>query len=205
MSSRAIAHGGKGYAYWSAFPESEQKEIVETSARIYAALYRPPLSGEHIDTLDVPVAGRGYSVLPFVFDLVNQVNATKAADSTGGSAKDQFPKDNDGTETTKYLKRVERTVSRITGKDSTSLGLHPVVYFYTRGGAFSPWAFLAWAQIIDRLFTQKKVNEFCDVRQELERFLLANKWAMTEIIHKNGSGIRSIPWLERYWSAVLDP
>ncbi|MER8570336.1 HNH endonuclease [Mesorhizobium sp. M0924] len=203
IASRAIAHGGSGYAYWQKFPEGVQKTIVDTSKDIYAALYRPPMPEGTVDTLDVPVAGRGYSVLPFVFDLVNQVNATKAADSTGAKIKDRLEPDVEGVDTAKYLKRVWRTVSRLTSKEPTSLGLHPVVYFYTRGGAFSPWAFLAWSQIVDRIFAEGKANRFCDVRSEMERFLIDHKWVMTEIIHKNGSGDRSTPWLDRYWSLAL--
>jgi hypothetical protein len=203
IASRAIAHGGGGYPYWQKFPEAARKAIIDTSTDIYTALYRPPMPEGTIDTLDVSVAGRGYSVLPFVFDLVNQVNSTKAADSTGAKTKDRLEPDADGSGTAKYLKHVWKTVSRLTSKEPTSLGLHPVVYFYTRGGAFSPWAFLAWSQIIDRVFEQGKANNFCDVRSELERFLIEHKWVMTEIIHKNGSGDRSTPWLVRYWSDAM--
>ncbi|MCC6983899.1 MAG: DUF262 domain-containing protein [Bauldia sp.] len=203
IASRAIAHAGKGYPYWSAFPESVQKTITETAERIYNWLYRPPMQEGAVDTLDVPVAGRGYSVLPFVFDLINQVNVTKIAGSTDAKAVDWVADDEGGTVTSEYLRRVSRSVSRIAGKEPTSLGLHPAVFFYTRGGVFSPWSFLAWSRIVDRMFAENTVNTFCDVRRDLEHFLIEHKWAMTEIIHKNGSGDRSVPWLERYWSAVM--
>lgn len=75
---------------------------------------------------------------------------------------------------------------------------------FTKGGAFSPWAFLAWAKIIDSLFARDRANDFSAAREPLEEFLLENKWAMTEIIHKNGSGHRSTPWLERYWRFVTE-
>jgi hypothetical protein len=127
----------------------------------------------------------------------------KIADSTSKTPKDKLTKDADGSATVSYLKKVLRTVSRITGKDPTSLGLHPVVYFYTKGGAFSPWAFLAWAKLTNDLFDKRRVNQFCAVRPNIERYLIENKWAMTEIIHKNGSGNRSTPWLEKYWLHIL--
>jgi hypothetical protein len=205
IAARAISHGGKGFSYWRDFDNEDTRESIETlSGRIFSLLYKPPLADGPIDTLDVPVAGRGYSVLPFVFDLVNAINDPKVADSTGKGSKDKLPADPDGTLTVNYLKSLLKSVQRITGKEATSLGLHPVAYFFTKGGAFSPWAFLAWSKIVDDLFARNRVNAFCDARQHLEEFLLDHKWAMTEIIHKNGSGHRSTPWLERYWRFVVD-
>lgn len=203
IAARAISHGGKGYSYWRQFEEEIRRVIEQYSARIFGLLYKPPLADGPIDTLDVPVAGRGYSVLPFVFDLVNTINDPKVADSTGKGSKDKLAKDIGGDQTVKYLKAVQRTVQRITGKEPMSLGLHPVVYFYTKGGAFSPWSFLAWSKIVDDLFERHKVNRFCDIRCELEEYLIDHKWAMTEIVHQHGSGHRSTPWLERYWRFVV--
>lgn len=134
-----------------------------------------------------------------MFDLVNTINDAKVADSTGKGVKDKLSPDLDGTKTLQYLKATLKSVNRITGKEATSLGLHPVVYFFTRGGTFSPWAFLAWTRIVTAMFDRGRVNEFCEARLHLEDYLLQHKWAMTEIIHKNGSGSRSVPWLERYW------
>jgi hypothetical protein len=88
IAARAIAHGGKGYEYWGKFDEEPRRKITALAEKIYGLLYKPPLASGAIDTLDVPVAGRGYSVLPFVFDLVNAVNDLKLSDSTKKKAKD---------------------------------------------------------------------------------------------------------------------
>jgi hypothetical protein len=202
VAARAIAHGGSGYPYWAGFPEKTIERVSSLSGKIYSMLYKPPLESGTIDTLDVPVAGRGYSVLPFIFDLINKLNDVKTSDSTRkGQGAALLPIDQTGDETVKYLSVVYQSVSRITGKDATSLGLHPVIYFYTAGGSFTPWSFLAWANIINGLFETKQVNSFCSVRSQLEDFLIGDKWAMSEIVHKNGSGHRSVPWLERKHSA----
>lgn len=204
IAARAIAHGGKGYEYWRAFEPATKKVIVETSGRLFDLLYKPPLSAGHINTLDVPVAGRGYSVLPFVFDFINAANETKIPDSTKGAAKNpKLEADPNGDKTVSYLKNVLRSTTRLTGDEPTSLGLHPVVYFYTGGGSFSPWSFLAWSKIINNRFAQDSIEEFTVIRASLEEFLRKDKWAMTEIIHKNGSGYRSTPWLEKYWTLLL--
>jgi hypothetical protein len=177
------------------------------SGKLFDLLYTPPLAGAGpIDTLDVPVAGRGYSTLPFIFDLVNALNETKAPDSTRKrtSKSKLLPKDSDGSATVSYLSKTLRTVTRITSKEPTSLGLHPVIYFYTRGGAFSPWAFLAWSEIVNGMFESGNAAKFTTFRADFEDFLLNDKWVMTEITHKNGSGHRSTPWLARYWRFLIE-
>jgi hypothetical protein len=204
IAARAISHGGKGYQYWRDFGEDNRKSIEDISGRIFGLLYKPPLAEGPIDTLDVPVAGRGYSVLPFIFDLVNSINDPKVADSTGKGVKDNLEIDPDGTLTVSYLRKVEKSVQRMTGKEPVSLGLHPVIYFYTKGGSFSPWAFLAWSKVIDELYEEKKFPHFCRARRQIEEYILDHKWAMTEIIHRNGSGHRCTPWLVRYWRFVVD-
>lgn len=205
IAARAIAHGGKGYRYWGTFGESVQTKIVDLAGEISDLLFKPPLASTGaIDTLDVPVAGRGYSYLPFAFDLINSVNAVGAADSTKKvKLKEKLPPDPDGQLTASYLKAVWGSLSRITGDKPTSLGLHPVVYFYTAGGNFLPWSFLAWATIVEEIFTEKRAIEFCGIRPALEDYLWANKWAVSEIVHKNGSGNRSTPWLRRYFNFLI--
>ena len=133
IAARAIVRGGAGHKYWSGFPSDVQAEIETRAKALYQALYEPPL-GTPIKTLDIPVAGRGYSALPFVYELVNWANEVPEP-----KAKIEPVKDEDGSTTVTYLKKVSNAVSRITGKEMRSLGLHPVVYFYTRGGEFSPW------------------------------------------------------------------
>lgn len=203
VAARAIAHAGAGYAYWKDFDEETQGKIVALGKDIYEMLYRPPLSQGAIDTLDVTVAGRGYSVLPFVFDLINFASQTRVGDSSKPTAQNKMPPDDTGQDTLDYLSAAFRSLSRITGKRATSLGLHPVVYFYTRGGAFQPWAFLAWSKIVDDLFEQQKVNEFCEARAAVEEFLISHKAAMTAIVHQYGSGNRSIAPLTKFWSFLL--
>jgi hypothetical protein len=206
IAARAIAHGGKGYAYWGTFSDDIQKKITEHAEQISDLLFKPPLASTgSIDTLDVPVAGRGYSYLPFAFDLVNTINSVGVADSTKKvRLKEKLPPDPDGHLTATYLKDVWASLSRITGDKPTSLGLHPVVYFYTAGGNFLPWSFLAWVTIVDEIFAQKKAIKFCQIRSALEDYLWANKWAVSEIVHKNGSGNRSTPWLVRYYKFLID-
>ncbi|MGP8269606.1 MAG: HNH endonuclease [Terracidiphilus sp.] len=205
VAARAITHAGTGHKYWSNFAKEVQLAIEDTGGKIYHALYDPPIASNAITTLDVPVAGRGYNTLPFVFDLVNEANDVDVEDTSAKKEIKEILKDDpDGQETLKFLKSVEKRVQRITGDNSSSLGCHPVVYFYTRSGAFQPVAFLATSRLIEELDQQKKLKEFTQIRKDFEEFLIDHKEAMSLLIHKFGSGGRSLPWLHMYYRRIVE-
>lgn len=204
MAARAVTHGGTGHRYWLAFDKDTREAIEAHGKAIYHSLYDPPMGGSTLTTLDVPVAGRGYNALPFIFDLVNQSNGVAVEDTSASSvAKDVLPPDPDGSATLSYLKTVQKRVERITGDNPGSLGLHPVVYFYTRSGTFQPIAFLAISRLVEELSAKNKLADFTRVRRAFEDFLIDHKEAMSLLIHKFGSGSRSLPWLQKYCDRVL--
>jgi hypothetical protein len=203
ISARAITHAGSGHRYWNAFGSDIQSQIESAGREIYRALYDPPISGMPMTTLDVPVAGRGYNTLPFVFDLVNQANNVRIADSTSKNDRDAVPADEDGAVTVEYLKGVRRRVERITGDTARSLGLHPVVYFYTRSGAFQPSTLLAVSGFLEDLAATDKLIHFTQNRQKFEDFLIKHKEATTLLIKQLGSGVRHIPRLREYYTRIL--
>src|SRR3954451_1744756 len=81
IATRAINRGGSGHKYWGTFPSETQKEIEQIALSIYNALYLPPMGESPVKTSDVPVGGRGYSSLPFVFELVSLVNGVGPKDA----------------------------------------------------------------------------------------------------------------------------
>jgi hypothetical protein len=121
MAARAIIRAGTGHKYWSRFPEPAQQAIELEAREINQTLFTPELRTP-IKTLDLPVAGRGYSsqTLPLVFEMVNLANS-----STGDIADDP-----DGTVTLTYLRNCKRILNRISGTHPSSLGLHPVSGLY---------------------------------------------------------------------------
>jgi hypothetical protein len=98
---------------------------------------------------------------------------------------------------------VRKYVARITTTDAASLGLHPLVYFYTRGGKFQPIVFLAMIRVVDRMIAADTLDRFIDVRKNVESFLLEHKEAFTLILKKQGSGARSRPAIEAFLEAVI--
>lgn len=204
IATRAINRRGAGHPYWRGFDAPIQRQIEGLGAEIHDALYMPPLGGAQIKSSDVPVAGRGYSALPFLFDLVSLVNGVGIKDSTTtDKVVDKLQNDENGSLTVEYLQKVWRKISRITTNEPGSLGLHPLVYFYTRGGNFQPMALLSMIAVVDRLVQSKRLDAFTDIRCRFESFLMDHKEAVTLIVKKQGSGVRSRPAVEAFFELIM--
>jgi len=80
MSSRAILRSGAGHKYWDFSPEI-QSEIELLAKEINGNLFTPELKNP-VKTLDLPLAGKGYSSksLPLIFDLVKLANNVGSKD-----------------------------------------------------------------------------------------------------------------------------
>jgi len=160
-----------------------QKTIQQEAKAINSLLFTPELRTP-IKTLDLPIAGRGYSsqTLPLVFDFVNIANDVKD--------ESKVIDDPDGNQTLIYLKKCHATLNRITGTHPASLGLHPVVYFYSPAGRYQPTSFFAMILVIRELEQKSKLIEFIKSRQIFEDFLLKNKILTQQVVYRYGSGIK---------------
>ncbi len=166
IAARAIIRSGKGHKYWSSFSSPTQLQVQELAAEINEILFDPKLQTP-IKTLDIPVGGKLYSsqTLPLILDLVNIVSGT---DFNSKHIKD----DETGEVTMKTLKDVRKVAYRLNSNHSSSLGLHPVVYFYSQDGRHKTASFFAMVDFVVELDRRKKINDFIDVRNEFEKFLL---------------------------------
>jgi hypothetical protein len=204
LAARAIAHGGGGHRYWKNFQPNVREQIGARGRSLYNQLYRPPMDEGYIKTMDVPIAGRGYSTLPFVFDLVNLANDQKITDSTAKRPiKESLVIDEDGTKTVSFLNSVSGLLGRISGHGSQSLGLHPLAYFYSRTGTFQPVAFFAMAKLLEKLDNSQRLIEFTKIRASFEEYLTTQRDGMSIIIHRLGSGSRSLAWMQSYFERIL--
>lgn len=193
IAARCIARGGSGYVYWKDFPEQTREQIVEFGKELFDALYRPPLAEGPVKSLDIPVAGRGYNTLPFVFDLVNLVNGLPLPEKMASKKLGvTLPPDEDGAQTVKFLKEVKSALDMLTGTRPKSLGLHPAIYFYGQAGNFQPNAFLAAIEFVGHLETKGLLAEFTKVRARFEDFILSNRVFVSLTISRLGSGARSL-------------
>lgn len=207
LAARVIVRNATGHRYWSKFDSDTQKQMEDLGREIYSLLYTPPLQTP-IKTLDIPIAGRGYSgqSLPLVLDLVNLANDIKVIDATKKkkASDDSFPIDEDGKITIQQLTNTRRIVRRLTGVHPSSLGLHPAVYFYSLNGRHQPTAVMALFSMFKEIErSPKKLKAFIDARADFEKFLVANKGHVNAVVIKRGSGAKGFNLLAEYFESVL--
>jgi hypothetical protein len=201
LAARALIRAGTGHKYWSAFSESTQEEIERIARDVYEVFFKPAIETP-IKTLDLPIAGRGYSAdsVKMIFDLVNVVNKISpemwqdqpTKSKKGAKKASLLVDDADGSATLEFLKAVKKSVSLIAGTESRSLGLHPVVYFYGATGRFQPTTFLATASFVRELEQQNRFFEFTTARNKFEDFLLKYRHFSNQVGRSYGSGVRGL-------------
>ncbi|MCP4231645.1 MAG: HNH endonuclease [bacterium] len=197
IAARAIIRSGTGHKYWSKFPDEIQDAIEKIAKEINELLFAPAIKTP-IKTLDLPVAGKGYSAktLTLIFDLVNFANKTKE--------EKEITDDPDGSETINYLKKVRKLIYRMTGNHPSSLGLHPAVYFYSIDGRYQPTAFLAIIELLKEFEDSNYFNNFTKVRGQFEAFLVKRKGFMKDVHYKFGSGVKGYKQLLDLYRYILE-
>lgn len=159
IATRAITYAGNGNKYWNKFDISTQQQIEKLAQEINDLLYLPPLHTP-ISTLDVSIAGKNQNNISFNFDLVNY------------SSDKQFKNDDlDGKETIEVLKNLKKLLQLLNSNDESSLGLHPMVYFYSKRGNFKPAMFYATFLFVKKLKETRKLDSFIATRAKFENFI----------------------------------
>jgi len=204
LAARAFIRAGTGHKYWSTFDEQVQLEIESVAKDVYDLIFKPDLDPA-IRSVDLPVAGRGYSAdsVKMVFELVNFVNKLQPdmwrdepVSRRRRSGQPPIPTltdDEDGTETVRFMRAVRRAAGKIAGNEPASLGLHPAVYFYSATGRFQPAAFLAAVAFIQGLADLRQLDKFTAMRADFEEFLVSYKYFLNQIVRAYGSMQRSVP------------
>ena len=193
IAARAVIRSGKGHKYWSVFDESIQTQIQDLAAEINHILFAPRLE-KPIKTLDLPVAGKLYSAqtLPLIVDMITIV-----------SNQDNKSDDLDGAATVSVLKDVRRVAYILNSNNASSLGLHPAVYFYSQEGRHKSASFLAVIDFVSRLGARRKLNDFIDVRDQFEEFLLGHDYLVQQINRKHRTAQASHPFISFFFDEVL--
>lgn len=194
IAARAIIRSGKGHKYWSLFDKEIQLEIQGLAAEINEILFSPKLETP-IKTLDLPVGGKIYSsqTLPLILDFVNIVN-----DMNNKSILD----DETGKETLEILKAVRRISRLLNSNHSSSLGLHPAIYFYSQEGRYKSASFFATVNFIMQLDKHKKINDFIDIRECFEQFLLEYDYLIEQIYRKYRTVQKSYPHIAEFFLKI---
>jgi hypothetical protein len=214
VAARALLRAGTGHKYWSHFPDKSKQDAVEKLAReCFELLYKPELP-EQIRTLELPVAGKGYSSesLSVMYEFIHIANHLQREPRNRRNKKDAFdplpendPRaDKTGDTTIEYLTNVKGFSELITSNKPKSLGLHPAVYVYTKTGRFLPAAFFAEVLWVEYLDTNKWLHIFTTHRKRFEDYLVKNKHFINQISHDFGGGMKSADPILHMYKLILD-
>lgn len=191
IAARAISYSGNGYKYWKDFDELVQKDIENISRDINDILFLPKTQ-KPITTLDVSIAGKNQMDLQFIYDLLTYSNENIS------DVDDQ-----DGNETIKVLSNTRKILQIINSKEPGSLGLHPIVYFYSKKGNFKPASFYATILFVKQLKREKKFDVFTSVRKEFEEFIYKNDYVIDQIIRNLRSTKNSTEPLAKLFMMIM--
>lgn len=152
--------------------------------------------GDRIRSLDLPIAGKLLSAqsLPLLFDfltLTSNIDLKKLKD------------DIDGSQTIDILNKAKNIAYRINSKNTNSLALHPVVYFYSSLGKHQPTAVLAFTELIMEFQTLDYWRVFTTARKQFEEFLISYKMFVNQVVKKFGSGSKGYKHLKDLFWIIL--
>ncbi|RXJ72041.1 hypothetical protein CS022_18180 [Veronia nyctiphanis] len=199
IASRAIIRAGVGHQYWSKFEPAVMQEVESISKEIHGLIFQPKISGA-IRTLDLPLVKKHNSpqTNSFIFDLVKKCNGVPKNTS-------KVSEDPDGKLTVQYLKNVRKFLRRINSSHPSSLGLHPLVYFYNKRGNHIYSTILAWVDIVNDIEKNPQtIRSFIMIRKDLERFLFNYKHFISGINAKYGSGTKSHKHVYKATSLIIN-
>ncbi len=198
IAARAILRAGEGHKYWSDFAAEIQADIQKVSKEIHNIIYNPTLTTP-VKTLDIPIGGKLASAqsLPLILEFVNMSN------NIGQNFSTALNDDKEGLETLQYLKNVRKFAWRLNSIHPSSLGLHPVVYFYSIEGKHKPASFYFTLAFIKELDRRKKFNKFTEIREKFEEFLLGYDYIIQQISRKYRSAFKAIPHVVEFYFLLI--
>ncbi|MDP2761280.1 MAG: DUF262 domain-containing protein [Sideroxyarcus sp.] len=191
IATRAIFRAGQGHKYWAEFSIEVQRKIEENSNDIHGLLFTPRLKTP-IKTLDIPIGGKlkSANALALILDFVCIANGIKIESEKSVLSPSKVEKD-DGSSTLKLLYRCLDVVRRVNSVYPSSLGLHPIVYFYSKDGVHKVASFYAFVSLVIELEKRNSWNAFIDVRNKFEEFLISHDDLIQQIVRKHRGALAS--------------
>lgn len=184
---------GLGHKYWSKFDVEQQTEIEELSKELNEMMFLPKLETP-IKTLDVPMCGKhNNSALPLIYEFV------KICNNSTESEED----DENGEKTIEFLKQTRKIARLINSNHPSSLGLHPLIYFYAKNGSFRVSAFYAFVTFIIDLDKNNKKNLFIKHRASFEEIYYKNSALVQLITRKYRSSTNAMVQVKKFFMEIL--
>lgn len=202
IAARAVVRSATGFEYWSKFSDEKQDRIKKLSREIYDIVFEPE-NADISRSIEMPAAGKPYSAnsLRITLDLVQFANSFRQKIEDG--EEKGLADDGDGSGTVLFLERAHGVLKYMSGRQASSLGLHPAVYFWNSTGRHSPAAFLSVINFLKELIEQKRLNTFCYHRACLEEFLVSESSLIKHVLGSYGGWRKSVPAIHYMYNLIL--
>ncbi len=194
IASRAIIRRGTGHKYWKSFGSPAQDKIEELATELHTLMFEPKQEYP-LKSAELPAGGpvSSSTALSMVYGFINLATSVSSPDD-----------DKDGQRTIEYLLRCRRVMNLLVSADSSSLGLHPAVYFYSWTGKQQPILFLVIASLMIDLEQSRKLDWFTEIRSRLESFLVGNRALVNQVVRKYGTKEAGVSRLREFYEDILE-
>ncbi|MCG6138525.1 MAG: DUF262 domain-containing protein [Nostoc sp. LLA-1] len=197
VAARAIIRSGKGHKYWSGFSEDNQDKIQEISQEINNILFKPNFKNP-IKTLDLPIGGKNYSSqsLTLILEFINIVNNV--------SNEKDLTEDLTGEKTIQFSNNCRKIARRINSNHASSLGLHPIIYFYTPGGRHKTGSFYAVVALMLHFEANNYFEKFIKIRSDFEAIIWQYEYLIQQIVQKKRSAVDGAKYTRDYYITIIN-
>jgi hypothetical protein len=194
IAARAIVRSGEGHKYWDKFGAQVQVVLEALAADVHALLFQPAWDGGPVKTLELPIGGESYGSqsLSLVLEFISLVNN-----------EDLSQPDPTGERTLSALRRCKRIAEAIDSHDPSSLGLHPMVYFYADSGRHKVASFWAVTVFVQQLIQQNRLDKFTSVRSQFEELLREYDYLVQQIVRARRGASASVGIVKEFYMECL--
>ena len=198
VAARAIMRSGNGHKYWSDFSQEKQNEIEKLAEEIHQVLFEPKLKNP-IKNTNVPMVGnlstsqKHEFILEFV-NIANDIDTKNELDLID---------DVTGEKTVQFLRKCKKVAFRINSNDNSSLGLHPLIYFYTYDGRYRIGSFYGLVTFILHLEKSKSFSKFTDIRKDFESIIWRHDEIVPQIVSKT-SAVQAREKVKNFYFYVME-
>ncbi|QIR37432.1 DUF262 domain-containing protein [Tolypothrix sp. PCC 7910] len=198
VAARAIMRSGNGHKYWSDFSSEKQENIEKLAQEIHQMLFEPKLKNP-IKITDVPVVGnlstsqRHEFILEFV-NIVNGIDSDHEID---------LEDDLTGEKTIKVLINCRKILQIINSNHPSSLGIHPLIYFYTSDGRYRVGSFYGVVTLILELESNKSYSKLIKVRKDFEWIIWQYDDIVPQIVSKS-SAVKARKKVKDFYLQVIE-
>ncbi|MEH2246678.1 MAG: HNH endonuclease signature motif containing protein [Nostoc sp.] len=198
VAARAIMRSGNGHKYWSEFSQEKQDKIEKLAQEIHQLIFEPKLKNP-MKTTDVPMVGNLSTSQKneFILEFVNIVNNIEVENEL------DLNDDSTGENTVKFLTNCQKLAQRINTNDPSSLGLHPLVYFYTYDSRYRIGSFYGVVSLVLHLGKTKSYDKFIKCRKDFEFLIWQHDDIVPQIVSKS-SAVKAREKVKDFYLTIVE-